>query len=119
MLRIIADRATDAALGYLQFTNIDPVDLNADLGICLAPAAQGKGLGSEALRLALADLRDTRGLRKVSLRVRADNQAAIRCYARLGFAECGRLKEHVYIDDGWQDVLLMELFLKGWTGQCA
>jgi RimJ/RimL family protein N-acetyltransferase len=119
ILWIIADRTTDAALGYLQITGIDPEDRNADLGICLAPAAQGKGLGSEALRLALANLRDTYGLRKINLRVRADNQPAIRCYTRLGFEQCGLLKAHVRIAGQWLDVVLMELFLTDWSGRCA
>jgi len=119
ILHIIADRASNEPLGYLQITHIDTEDLNADLGICLAPDAQGKGYGSEALRLALTDLRDARGLRKISLRVRSDNQPAIRCYTRLGFEPCGRLKAHFGIDGEWQDVLLMELFLKDLPDQCA
>lgn len=114
MLFIAAHVTTDAPLGYLQFTGIDPLDLNADLGICLATTAQGRGMGSEALRLAFSKLRKDLGLRKVSLRVRADSDAAIRCYKRLGFSLCGELRSHIFIDGDWLNVLLMELFLKDW-----
>jgi RimJ/RimL family protein N-acetyltransferase len=117
MLFIVAQSSNDAPLGYLQFTGIDPVDLNAELGICLATAAQGRGFGGEALQLALSHLRDTVGIRKISLRVRTDNTVAIRAYRRLGFSKCGELKDHIFIDGRWQNVLLMELFLQSSSSQ--
>ena len=110
---VIADRHTDAALGYLQFTGLDPVDRRADFGICLGPESQGHGAGSEALRLACAYLRETWNLRKLSLRVRSDNERAVRCYRRLGFEPCGLLRDHVCIEGSWRDVVLMDLFLGG------
>jgi diamine N-acetyltransferase len=108
---VIADSETDDVLGYLQFADIDAIDRRGELGICLAPEAQGHGHGSASLRLALDQVRRSPGLRKVTLRVRSDNERAIRCYQRLGFAQCGLLREHVFIEDGWRDVVLMELFL--------
>ncbi|MEO8002987.1 MAG: GNAT family protein [Arenimonas sp.] len=108
---VLADFTNNAPIGYLQIINIDPVNLNAELGICLAPEAQGKGYGSEALRLAFSLLIKNTDLRKISLQVRVDNDAAIRCYEKLGFAKCGCLSDHVFLDGKWWDVLIMELFL--------
>ena len=59
MLFVIARVADDKPLGYLQFIEVDPVDLRADLGICLAPGNEGKGLGREALNLAIAYMKDS------------------------------------------------------------
>ncbi len=112
LLWIVADKGTDEALGYVQVAGIDAIDRRGDLGICLAPTAQGRGRGRETIAALLPWLRDTRDLRKLSLRVRADNAAAIRCYERLGFEACGTLREHVFIDEAWQDVVLMDLFLR-------
>jgi diamine N-acetyltransferase len=111
LLFIIANRQSNSALGYMQFAGLDPIDRRAELGICIAPAAQGQGLGKEAIALALPYLRDTWGLRKLSLRVRSDNQRAIRCYLGLQFEQCGLLRQHVFISGGWHDVVLMERFL--------
>lgn len=111
-LWVVADRASDEALGYVQITGLDPLDCRADLGICLAPQAQGRGRGRETLAALLPHLHDALGLRKLSLRVRADNATALRCYAGLGFEICGRLRQHVFIDDAWQDLVLMEVFLE-------
>lgn len=111
-LWIVADRTSDAVLGYVQITDLEPLDRRAELGICLAPEAQGRGLGRETLAALLPHLRDALGLRKLCLRVRADNAAALRCYAGLGFETCGRLRQHVFIDGAWQDLVLMEIFLE-------
>jgi diamine N-acetyltransferase len=112
LLFIVADLASDNAIGFMQLTGMDPIDRRAELGICLIRSRQGKGVGSEVLLLALPHLRDSTGLRKLSLRVRADNDAAIRCYARVGFKQCGRLREHVHIEGSWHDLVLMDLFLR-------
>jgi RimJ/RimL family protein N-acetyltransferase len=112
VLFVIADRNEDEALGFIQFTGLDPIDGLADLGICLSPAAQGRGAGTEAITLALPYLVEVQRTRKLNLRVRADNERAIRCYQRLGFQPCGHLRKHIFIDGNWQDVLLMELFLE-------
>jgi RimJ/RimL family protein N-acetyltransferase len=112
LLFVIADRHGDDAFGFIQFTGLDPIDRLADLGICLSPAAQGRGAGTEAITLALPYLREVRRTRKLNLRVRCDNERAIRCYQRLGFQQCGTLRQHIFIDGHWQDVLLMEMFLE-------
>jgi len=108
---VVADAASDAALGYLQFTGMDPIDRTANLGICLAPNAQGRGLGTEALAAAIDCLRRTNAARKVTLRVRGDNTAAIACYRRAAFVDCGRMRRHVCFDGVLHDVVLMEMFL--------
>ncbi|MBK6961251.1 MAG: GNAT family N-acetyltransferase [Gammaproteobacteria bacterium] len=71
MFFIVADRATDATLGFLQITDMDLIDRRAELGICLIRESQRRGIGSESLHLVSAYLRDIWNCRKLSLRVRA------------------------------------------------
>lgn len=111
LLWILADRHSDQALGFLQFTGMDCFDRRAELGICLMPEAQGGGRGREALAAALHYLQGSWGLRKVSLKVRHDNTPAIRCYEHLGFERCGLLREDVLLEGRWMDVVLMEKLL--------
>ncbi len=108
---VVAESPADRCIGYVQLAAIDWVDRNGDLGICLAPAHQGQGVGTRALTLAIDALRRTWGIRKISLRVRSDNLRAIRCYERFGFAHCGLQRRHVNLDGAWLDVVLMELFV--------
>lgn len=119
LLLVIASRDDDTALGYLQFSEMGNADRRAELGICLHARAQGRGAGRDALGAVMPYLRDVWAVRKVSLRVRADNPRAIACYARVGFERCGLWREHVFIDGGFRDVVLMELFLEGKDPACA
>jgi len=110
---IVADYISDAALGFLQISEMDLFDRRAEMGICLVRESQRRGVGSESLALVSEYLCDTWRLRKLSLRVRADNQAAIRCYRKCGFEEVGILREHNYIEGAWRDIVLMDMFLAG------
>lgn len=112
LLLVIAHAVTDAPLGFVQVSDLDPVDRRGELGIGLAPQAQGAGHGGRALSLLLDHLRVTRGLRKMQLRVRSDNVRAIRCYERAGFERCGLMRSHVHIEGAWRDVVLMERLLE-------
>lgn len=111
LLFVIADTDSDTALGYIQISNLNTVDRHGDLGICLVASAQGRGLGSQAIGLVSNYSRSTWGLHKINLRVRSDNIVAQRCYQKAGFKRCGLLRQHIYLEDRWLDVVLMERFL--------
>ena len=109
---VIVDTLNDSTIGYIQFTNIDYINQNAELGICINSSAQGKGKGTESIKLALSGYCVINHIYKVGLRVRCDNDNAIRCYERIGFERCGLLKKHIIIDTQWHDVVLMEYTMK-------
>jgi len=109
---VVADHDTNHCLGFLQVADFDTVDRRAEFGICLVGETRGRGLGGEAITLAMQHLVQLWGLRKLSLRVRADNIAAQTCYRKLGFRECGRLRAHVFLEGHWHDVVLMELLIE-------
>ncbi len=68
-------------LGQVRLDALDQRDARARLAIGLYdPGKLGKGLGREAIRLALAHAFGALGLHRVSLRVVAYNTRAIRCY---------------------------------------
>jgi aminoglycoside 6'-N-acetyltransferase len=87
-----------------------PMYRHASLDIAIAGAHQGKGLGPEALRLAIAYLIEQRGHHRFTIDPSAANERAIRVYARLGFKPVGVLRQYERHDDGeWHDGLLMDL----------
>ncbi len=63
--------------------------------ICVAPDAQGAGLGYELLRQSIATLRGA-GAKRVSLTVTAANEEAVRLYTRCGFREARRFYAYVW-----------------------
>ena len=83
---------------------------HASLDIAIATAHQGKGLGPEALRLAIRHLIDERKHHRFSIDPSAANEHAIKAYSRLGFKPVGVLRRYeLWADGEWHDNLLMDL----------
>jgi RimJ/RimL family protein N-acetyltransferase len=96
-------------IGHVRFHNVDGHDQRAAIAIGIEdPARLGRGLGTEALRLALG-FGFAAGLHRVSARVLASNARAIACYRKCGFIEEGREREAALVEGGWQDDLIMGL----------
>lgn len=109
---IIADNTSNQAVGYLQVADIDLLNGSGRLGICISPNYQGKGYGNEAIVLLEHYLQVVWRLRKLMLEVLLTNQAAQNLYKKRGFAQCGHLREHFYMNGKYCDVVMMEkLFL--------
>ncbi|MBU0552323.1 GNAT family N-acetyltransferase [Myxococcota bacterium] len=102
----------DAALvGYTQLNDLDWISRTANLGIAIGAAERrGQGLGAQALDLLIAYGAAALNLRKIYLRVLAENPAR-RLYARAGFVEEGCLRAHHYLEGRYHDVILMARFL--------
>lgn len=75
------------------------------LNLCIHPAHQGKGLGREALELALMVAR-IKHAGAVYLEVRVSNQAARRLYESVGFNEIGQRFGYYPAPQGREDALV-------------
>lgn len=103
----VRERHDGGLLGYVQLRSIDWVSRCAEFGIVIGVKSQReKGFGYAALdatiRYALHEL----GLRRLWLRVPADNDKAIRLYLNAGFKEEGKLCRHVFRNGGYMDVFV-------------
>jgi ribosomal protein S18 acetylase RimI-like enzyme len=76
------------------------------LGMGVAASHRGIGVGSALLRSTL-DGAHARGLTRVELIVRADNEPAIALYRRHGFELEGRLRRYIVVDGAAYDALQM------------
>ncbi len=88
----------------------EPGYRHGGLDIMLAPSAQGRGIGPEALRAAIRWLIDERGHHRVTIDPARANERAIRVYESVGFRPVGTMRR--YERDpagGWRDGLLMDL----------
>ena len=79
---------------------------SAVLGMGVVREYRGQGLGSRMLATTL-EMAEARGLGRVELVVRADNEAAIALYRRFGFVEEGRCRQYLRLDGVGHDALLM------------
>ncbi|AOP49131.1 GNAT family N-acetyltransferase [Streptomyces lydicus] len=103
----IEDRETGEYLGELALSQIDKDNASGSFRISLAAHATGHGLGSEAIRLLLDHAFDRVGLHRVQLEVFPFNPRAQRAYEKCGFEVDGRLREALFWEGEWHDVLVM------------
>ena len=109
---IIAD-PSGRAVGTISLSSIDFRNQKSELGRVLIgdPKDWGRGLAYSASKVILQYAEEALHLRKVYLRVFADNQAAIHLYEKLGFQTEGVLRSEVFARGNWQDVLHMARFI--------
>jgi aminoglycoside 6'-N-acetyltransferase len=101
--------------GMIQFAEeLEPKYRHASIDIFLAPAHQGRGVGSEAIGLVVDHLLGERGHHRITIDPATGNAAAIACYAKAGFRPVGvmRLAERDSDGRGWHDSLMMELVVE-------
>lgn len=80
---------------------------NAFLGIYANPQGSSRGRGSVLLSLLLVLSFDIMDLHSLRLKVIEDNRAAVNLYKKFGFKGEGRLREFLWRDGKWKDVIIM------------
>ncbi len=78
------------------------------LGIGVVTAHRGRGIGRALLRSALQAARE-KGLTRIELTVRVDNERAKRLYESFGFEVEGLCRRHMLVDGKYHDSHLMAL----------
>lgn len=73
-----------------------------------------KGYGSEATRLALKHGFETLNLNRISLQVYETNPRAIRAYEKVGFVREGVLRQALYRNGKYTNVLVMSVLRSEW-----
>jgi RimJ/RimL family protein N-acetyltransferase len=107
----IVDAEDRSFLGLAAAVKIDQTAREAELGYILAPAARGRGVATEALRL-LTQWAFARGLQRVELRIDTDNAASRRVAERCGYVYEGLLRS-VHFKDGLRADMLVYSRLPG------
>ena len=97
--------------GWLAFhEETEPDYKSVALDIMLRPGFHGRGLGPDALRLAIRWFVDERGHHRFTIDPTVDNHRAIEAYKHVGFKPVGILRKSERAPDGqWRDGLLMDL----------
>ena len=105
---VVADDR-DQTVGFVQVMDVHRRGRLGKIGIALTAEARKKGLGGLALGQLLTYARDTLGLRKLLIEVRADNAAAVALFRAAGFDKVGVMRAHYGESGDYHDVALMEL----------
>jgi len=112
----IRDANNDQLIGTCQLHSINPLTRSAELQIRIGPTeARGKGVGTDAVSALVRFGYDDLNLHRIYLYVFAKNEAARRCYDRVGFREEGVLRDAGFINGGYCDVVMMSLLQPEWA----
>ena len=103
-----------AVVGCIQYNEeTDPDYWSAAVDIFVSAAAQGRGVGPDAMRTLIAWLVDARGHHRFTVDPAAANARAIHVYQKLGFRLVGTLRRYERVEgDEWRDALLLELLVE-------
>lgn len=82
----------------------------ASLGLAVEAGWRGRGVGTALMEAALRWAREF-GIEKVVLSVYPSNERAIALYRKFGFTEEGRLVRHSRKSYGYEDEILMAVFV--------
>ena len=102
-------------IGQCALFNFNETAHTAELGIAIGDREYwGKGYGRGAVGLLLNYAFRYRNLYKVHLNVHARNERGIRAYRACGFVEEGRLRQHVWSDGAYDDLVIMGVLRSEW-----
>jgi RimJ/RimL family protein N-acetyltransferase len=110
-----AIEADGKLIGQCALFRVDQVARTAALGIAIGDKNYwGRGFGRDALRVLLDYGFRLQNLRRIWLTVNGTNERALRAYRACGFREEGRLREHVWCDGSYVDLVHMGILRREW-----
>jgi RimJ/RimL family protein N-acetyltransferase len=104
---------SDKLLGMVFLNQINWFDRNAKLGIFMAPGEKRrKGFGTEACQLMVDYGYKTLNLHRITVEIVATNDASIRVFEKLNFTLEGTMKEVLFANGAYHDIIIMGLLNK-------
>lgn len=94
-------------IGVISLNRIDFQHRNAYLGIYANPFTVLRGKGELLIKCIKTLAFDYANLHTLKIEVMDTNEKATNFYKKVGFSEEGRLKEFVYRDGKWHDMIIM------------
>ncbi len=111
-----AIEADGTLIGQCALFNFNHVAHTAELGITIGDQGYwGCGYGTEAVGLLVDYGFRHHNLHRVFLTVNGNNARAIGAYSRCGFVEEGRLRDHVWSDGAYIDLVYMGILQQEWA----
>lgn len=103
-------------VGNCSFFDIDWRNRSTEIGIFIGDKHfWNRGYGTQVMRLMLKYGFNTLNLNRIYLRVYESNSRGIRCYEKAGFVHEGRLRQALFQDGSYIDMLMMSVIRSEWT----
>lgn len=107
---IIETLSEGRAIGWCSLNSAPPEDRSASLGIAIGEADfLGGGFGTDATRIVCRVGFEVMNLHRIDLTVYDWNTRAIRCYEKVGFQPEGLIRDGIFKDGRWNQLVYMGL----------
>ncbi|MFB4324560.1 GNAT family protein [Priestia sp. BR_2] len=106
---MIAEKESDELIGEVVLNEIDLNNRSGNIRISISGRHSNKGYGTEALKLMLRYGFESLSLHRIELGVYAFNPRAIHVYEKLGFKREGTLRDSLYWDGTFHDMIVMSI----------
>ncbi|NOI13147.1 ribosomal protein S5-alanine N-acetyltransferase [Vibrio hepatarius] len=114
---IILDSDSGEMLGTISFSNISRFPFHAcNVGYSLSQTAQGRGVMTRALRMAVEYMFDIQNLHRIMAGYMPRNKRSESVLKRLEFTQEGLAKDYLLINGKWEDHVLTSLTNANWKG---
>lgn len=110
VLLVVEDTEARKLIGHVGLYKIDKVARKTEFGILIADDdSRGKGYGTKATSLMVDYAFNELGMHKVTAEVLSENAPSIAMFKKCGFSIDGCLRDDVYKNDRYYDVLTMSI----------
>jgi len=99
-------------IGYGQINHIDYLNHSCEVGFCVAPEFQGRGYGKILTKKIINYTIEELKMHRVYLEVFRINKRAIKLYEKIGFKKEGILRDKIFKNKKFHDVLIMSIISK-------
>jgi len=114
----IALKDTDVLIGITGLHQMDFKNRHAVFGIFIGEKSEwGKGYGTEVTALVTDYAFATLNLNRVGLQVYEDNERGIKAYESVGFKQEGVLRQMMYREGRYWNVLIMSILREEWAAR--
>lgn len=114
---IILDSNSGEMLGTISFSNISRFPFHAcNVGYSLSQTAQGRGVMTRALRMAVEYMFNIQNLHRIMAGYMPRNKRSESVLKRLEFTQEGLAKDYLLINGKWEDHVLTSLTNANWKG---
>jgi RimJ/RimL family protein N-acetyltransferase len=112
----VVELATGELAGEALLWAVDLHNRSAHLGLSLRPAARGRGLGEDTVRVLTRYGFAIRGLHRLQLETLTDNHAMIAAAERAGFTREGVIRGSSWVNARWADDVIFGLLDTEYSG---
>ncbi|OAB42420.1 GNAT family N-acetyltransferase [Paenibacillus glacialis] len=115
---MIVSKDTDEFMGEVVLNEMDSMNRSANIRIGIGKQHVGKGYGTEAIKLMLRYGFETLNLHRIELGVYTFNPRAIHVYEKIGFQRVGILRDTLYYDEEFHDLIMMSILENEFQWKC-